>query len=211
MAITRREYTAFEQAYDFFNQALFNGELPPCLITLQRKGRTMGYFSGGRFKARSGPGQTDEIALNPDHFTGQPDLEVLDTLVHEMCHLWQHHYGKPSRSGYHNREWAAKMEEVGLMPSSTGKPGGKKSGQRVSDYPIKGGKFLIAAEKLLGTGFRLNWESVPLSRQKGGSSKRRSKTKYSCPDCGQNAWAKPASNLICGDCLAAMSPADMLT
>jgi transcription elongation factor Elf1 len=30
--------------------------------------------------------------------------------------------------------------------------------------------------------------------------RRASKTKYTCPQCGQNAWAKPQANLLCGDC-----------
>ena len=32
-----------------------------------------------------------------------------------------------------------------------------------------------------------------------------SKTKYTCPDCGLNAWAKPDSNLVCDDCQSAMT------
>ena len=35
-------------------------------------------------------------------------------LVHEMVHLWHHHEGKPSRSGYHNTDWADKMATVGV-------------------------------------------------------------------------------------------------
>jgi len=38
-------------------------------------------------------------------------------------------------------KWARKMEGIGLMPSSTGKPGGKKSGGKVGDYVIAGGCF----------------------------------------------------------------------
>jgi transcription elongation factor Elf1 len=30
--------------------------------------------------------------------------------------------------------------------------------------------------------------------------KAASKTKYTCPDCGLNAWGKPEINLVCGDC-----------
>jgi transcription elongation factor Elf1 len=30
--------------------------------------------------------------------------------------------------------------------------------------------------------------------------KRASKTKYTCPSCGLNAWAKPDAPLVCGDC-----------
>jgi hypothetical protein len=42
--------------------------------------------------------------------------------VHEMAHVWQHAHGKPSRNGYHNKEWAAKMDERGLIPSDTHPP-----------------------------------------------------------------------------------------
>lgn len=31
-------------------------------------------------------------------------------------------------------------------------------------------------------------------------AKKASKTKFSCPDCGRNAWAKPDSILLCGTC-----------
>jgi hypothetical protein len=30
--------------------------------------------------------------------------------------------------------------------------------------------------------------------------KAASKTKYTCPVCEMNAWAKPDAHLICGDC-----------
>jgi hypothetical protein len=31
-------------------------------------------------------------------------------------------------------------------------------------------------------------------------AKKASKTKFTCPDCGQNAWANPDALLICGTC-----------
>ncbi len=57
--------------------------------------------------------------------------DTLSTLVHEMCHVWQHHTpAKKCRGGYHDRVWGAKMEEIGLMPSNTGLPGGKKQANK---------------------------------------------------------------------------------
>ena len=32
------------------------------------------------------------------------------------------------------------------------------------------------------------------------SAKKSSKMKFTCPECGQNAWAKPDALLICGEC-----------
>jgi hypothetical protein len=77
--------------------------------------------------------------------------------VHEMVHLWQFRLGTPSRKGYHNREFAEKMKSVGLMPSSTGQPGGDEVGQHMADYPIAGGPFIVACGQLLQTSFRITW------------------------------------------------------
>lgn len=153
---TEEAYAELQQALDFYNAELFGGELPPCLLTFQRQKKTMGYFHKGRFVRTDGV-QTDEIALNPGFFAVVPMVEVLQTLVHEQVHQWQDHKGKPSRACYHNREWAEKMESIGLMPSDTGLPGGKKTGQCVMDYVIEGGPFDLATRKLLASGFAITW------------------------------------------------------
>jgi predicted SprT family Zn-dependent metalloprotease len=153
---TREAYSELQQAYDFFNEELFEGQLPSCLITLQREKSTFGYFSAKRFGSIQG-GYTDEIAMNPTYFAAVPLLETMQTLAHEMCHLWQHHFGKPGRVRYHNDEWANKMESIGLMPSSTGQPGGRRTGDRMADYAIEGGPFLEATKRLITQDFRISW------------------------------------------------------
>jgi predicted SprT family Zn-dependent metalloprotease len=153
---TEEAYAELQAAYDYYNDHLFDALLPPCLITFQREKRSMGYFSKSRFIRRDGV-QTDEIAMNPDFFAVVPLVEILQTLGHEMAHLWQAHFGKPSRSCYHNREWAQKMERIGLMPSDTGLPGGKKVGQSMNDYVIPGSRFDIVTRQLLKRGFAISW------------------------------------------------------
>jgi hypothetical protein len=74
----------------------------------------------------------------------------------------------------------------------------------MSHYIMEGGPFDLAAETLLQTGFCLNWQSAGVMAQAGKGAKERSKTKYSCPSCGQNAWAKPDSVLVCGECMDPM-------
>jgi len=143
-------------AYDHFNEALFENILPYCLITLQREKHTMGYFSRDRFANRSGR-KTDEIALNPSYFAVCGVDEALQTLVHEMCHLWQYHFGKPGRGRYHNKEWADFMESIGLMPSDTGALGGRRTGDKIDDYIIPGGSMEAAIVSLKAKGFELQW------------------------------------------------------
>lgn len=53
--------------------------------------------------------------------------EALQALTYEMVHLYQHHFGDPGRGRYLNKEWGNKMESIGLMPSSTGRPGGRRT------------------------------------------------------------------------------------
>jgi hypothetical protein len=197
-SITTTEYRGFQKAYDFFNRALFGNSLPHVLVTLQRHARAKGYFSPDRFAGRvEDTRKTDELALNPDTFTGRTDEEILSTLTHEMAHVWQQHHGTPSSGRYHDREWAGKMKEIGLQPTDTGEPGGKETGQSVTHYIVPGGRYALAYARLQATGFQLNWQSVPLSAQ--AKAKRLSKTKFTCPECGQNAWAKPAAELLCAN------------
>jgi len=83
--------------------------------------------------------ETDEIALNSGTFAQRTDEEILSTLVHEMVHHWQGHFGKPGRGRYHNHQWADKMEALGLVPTHTGLPGGRKVGQLVTHSIVAGG------------------------------------------------------------------------
>src|SRR5688572_23766252 len=139
--ITLKEYQGFQDAYDFFNRELFRGVLPQVLVTLQRHANTRGYFSPKRFRGRIEETEVHELALNPDSFIGRSDEMILSTLVHEMAHVWQQTHGKPPPKSYHDRQWAAKMQEVGLQPSNTGEPGGKETRQSMSHYILPEGRY----------------------------------------------------------------------
>lgn len=149
-------YSALQHAFDHFNEQLFAGELPPCLITLRSSRRQRGYHHAWRFISSEGT-VIHELGLHPGYFTLHP-LEVsLSTLVHEMVHHWQECFGQPSRSNHHNREWVAKMESVGLVPSSSGLPDGKQTGRKVTHYIQPDGLYAHACAELLGQGFALPW------------------------------------------------------
>jgi hypothetical protein len=215
---TKDTYDQFQQAYDYLNRTLFGGELPNCLITLQRRNRTYGYFSGDRFGRQDGV-VTDEIALNPRHFHGRPIRDVLSTLAHEMTHLWQLHHGKPGRNRYHNREWAERMKAIGLQPSSTGTEGGQETGDSVGHYIVPAAPFDLAVHELLDRGFAITWIEKPVAvkpsdpdaegqEQEPAGAKSGKRVKYTCPSCGLNAWAKHDVRLVCGSDMTAMSPAE---
>lgn len=155
---TREAYEELERAYSFFNDQLFDGRLPDCLITLQRSHDSKGYFSANQFVNRTDAVNAHEIALNPKWFAVRSLPETLATLVEGMVSLDQHlNSDNPPRRRYRNKEWAAMAEDIGLMASDTGEPGGKRTGDSVSTYIIDGGKFDLACSELLDQAFVLSW------------------------------------------------------
>ncbi len=187
----------FQGAYDYFNRKLFEGKLPPVLITLQRKGKSFGYFAPNKFQDRIHEGgKVHELAMNPAFFEKRTELEILSTLVHEMCHVEQEEFGTPTRTA-HNKEWVGMMEKVGLIPSNTGEPGGKQTGAKVSHYIDESGAFKGYAMELILDGWTAAFNSEERPR---AAVKRASKTKYTCPSCDMNVWAKPGMRIGCIAC-----------
>jgi len=195
---SKETYEGLEQAFDYFNEALFENRLPPVMFTLTRKRGAHGYFHAEQFSHRDGD-KTHEIALNPN--TMDRDIaSVLSTLVHEMTHLEQEEFGKPSKNGHHNQAWAELMLRVGLTPTDTGEAGGKMTGRKVTHMIDPDGPFAVALANLMP--FDIPYFTMPV--QAAAKAKDKSKVKHSCPTCDAKAWAKAGSRLVCGDCDEAM-------
>ncbi len=214
------EYAKLHEAFDFFNKELFKDSLPQVFFTVQRRNKTAGFFRPDSFKERKvndkgeilAPGfSVHEIAMMPEVYEYHTDRQILSTIVHEMTHLQQQEFGNPGRKGYHNKEWSGFMKEVGLQPSSLGeydcrnpeKPTesksseeGKETGQRVSHYIMANGPFDFACNRLLESGFKLSFHSIAPAKKKI----KKSKFKFTCPECCANAWAKDGTKLACGNC-----------
>jgi predicted SprT family Zn-dependent metalloprotease len=216
---TEQQFNALNGAYTYFNRKLFGNQLPGCILNFSRLKGTHGFMAPERWKRVDEEHfGTHEISLTPTTLYRTP-IEIFSTLVHEMCHLWQWEFGSPSRSGYHNKEWAAKMKEVGLIPSDTGKPGGKETGQAMTHYIEEGGSYYKAFEQmpeqfiLPFTSFDGEVMKSMLAGTSGSDDDderkqrlrklrppSRNKTKYTCSGCKANIWGKPGLHVICGTC-----------
>jgi hypothetical protein len=207
-AITPVEYGWLQSAYDHFNADLFGGTLPNMMITLRARANTLGYYSHERFVTRDGKIYHGELALNPDAFTGRTDREICSTLHHEQHHVAQYAFGKPSRRGYHNRQWAEAMKRTGLYPSNTGAVGGKETGQQMSHYIIDGGPFDLSFQRLAATGWRLGVQSAPAANPKKPPA---ATVKYTCPGCEESFRGKrdPCVYAVCYLCERLFVPSDM--
>ena len=194
---TKQIYNSFDDAYEYFNLRLFEARLPPCLITVRPHRGAYGYYSHEQFGTRDSNEVHDEIALNIRTFKERTPKQIYSTLAHEMVHLEQFHFGKPSRGGYHNRECAELMERIGLMPSDTGEPGGKRTGQRVTHYVIPSGPF-----DLVYTEHEFVVPYFDLERDKQRTRGKR-KLGFTCPSCDDKLWGKPGALRAqphCGKC-----------
>lgn len=150
------EYNALQVAFEHFNRTLFDNRLPPVLVTLQRKRRSLGYYCPRRFTKEGGE-TVPEIAMNPSFFGLRSVLGTLSTLVHELTHHQQYTEQRETKPGYHDKVWAQMMLAVGLQPSDTGAPYGKPCGYQMTHYLIQNGPFLRSAQELLDKGFSLVW------------------------------------------------------
>jgi predicted SprT family Zn-dependent metalloprotease len=202
---TTDQYRQFQYLHGYFNEKLRLG-VQAAMLAFSRKARTFGYFAADRWRDHGeDSSRVSEIALNPDCLS-HTAREIAATIVHEMVHQWQHEHGeKKSRRGYHNAEWASKMENVGLMPSSTGKPGGNKTGAKMSDYVIEGGPFAVAFDEL-PPGALLPFISGGAEAGDGGlpkppKPKDPSKTPFVCAGgCKSRMWGKPSLQATCKAC-----------
>jgi len=182
-----------QEAFDFFNTELFDGELPHAMLTMVAKKSTNGYYAHEKY---CGPNNTrvSEIALNPEIAHTRSERDTLSTLVHEMAHLWQFYFGTPSRqnASYHNREWAEKMKTVGLWPQASD-GSGKETGQKMTHSIGEGGAFAEAYERYKERGLALKYSAIPhVPKTK---NKKANRSKYTAND-GSQVWGKPGLRIF---------------
>ena len=199
--------------YNELNAGLFSGQLPQVIIRLLNKKSKGSYKPAVFAEVANGSEKLDQITVNPIYFE---DIRVVAAwMAHNMVHHWQQHFGndKPSRITYHNAEFAKKLESIGFEIIG--------SGQDLDQKPIDGGAFdrVFSRSEVV-----INWKSTEVegadadgqapaqpasnstptsqpvaSTPAASRSRGKGRSKYTCPVCNLNAWAKPGVNsLYCG-------------
>jgi len=203
---TESQYAAFAQMHEYFNRRLFSGALPLVMLTFSRKPKARGFFSAERWQERADEThRVGEIALNPDCLRDIDGRTLASIVVHEQVHCWQHVAGVPGRRGYHNKEWGTKMQTIGLMPSNTGEPDGRRTGQRMTHYVIQGGPFDLAFAEMPHHIMLPFTSGAEVVRPKRSDP---SKVKYTCSQCGIAAWGRVGLRIDCQDCGTQMTTAE---
>lgn len=147
-----------EKMYNTINLDLWGGQLPTPIITVQSKPGTYGHCSVGKVWKRK-DGDTYEMNIAAEALDVEIE-EVLDTLIHEMVHLYCRENGiqEVSRGGkYHNGKFKEIAEEHLLICHKTGIYGWNTQGKdndRLTAYALEKGWNEIRIARSSFTGFR---------------------------------------------------------
>jgi hypothetical protein len=178
----RELWLSYEDAFNYFNEALFEGKLPECILTFNAKGRSWGYLKRKSWLCGAGT-DLHEICLNPYLLTRDDDM-IFQLLVRCMVGLWQHAYGEPSRvERYCSTEFTAKMAEIGL-------PCEEPCGLNVKHKVDENGRYARIRPRAVNQFFSLK-------NQVQMETARKTRIKYECPACGFSAMASAGGKLFC--------------
>ena len=105
---------------DIFNMEFFKDQpVPvPALSFEKTKVKTLGHYVPGR----NAIGVRENICINLVHLD-RPVWDILATLLHEMCHSFEHTYvdeKKRTKTWYHSKAFREKMAEIGILCNEKG-------------------------------------------------------------------------------------------
>jgi len=166
-----------------FNKEFFDGELPPAAISFESDDvRRLGWY----LLKRDGLALNFRININTKHLAAGDQVDVLDTLLHEMTHQWEHVGGREKGGRYHTKKFRDKAEALGIPTDKYGHSLG----------PIPGGRFLALLEKY-GVCLSMPPALPPSSRPPQPKS---TISPWAC-SCTRVWVARQTSlNAICGNC-----------
>ena len=203
-----RAVSQLEHIYNSLNADFFAGELPMPIITVQSKPGTMGHCSVSKIWQRKDD-KTYELNIAAE-VLNYPIEETLDTMLHEMVHLYcrQHDIKEVSRGGkYHNKRFKAIAEEHGLTCVPCGQYGWNTTpGDNLVEYALnKGWNEILLGRNSLPPAMRTGATGTAQPGTAPGGGKRPSSTrKLICPKWSQSVRATRKVNILCGDCLLPM-------
>lgn len=203
-----RAISQLEHIYNSLNADFFAGELPTPILTVQSKPGTMGHCSVAKVWQRRDD-KTYELNIAAE-VLNYPIEETLDTMLHEMVHLYcrQHDIKEVSRGGkYHNKRFKAIAEEHGLTCVPCGQYGWNTTpGDNLVEYALnKGWNEILLGRNSLPPAMRTGATGTAQPGTAPGGGKRPSSTrKLICPKCSQSVRATRKVNILCGDCLLPM-------
>ena len=204
---TSRAAGQLEKMFRELNKHYFAGKLPEPIISLKKTPSAYGHITCSKVWQAGGE---NKYEINISSATlDRPIEETASTLLHEMVHEHCMETGIKDTSNngvYHNKRFKAMAEAHGL---------------EVEHHPKYGWTITSPGIELLDFIEQQGWQDLQMvegvslldvlgTLPKGGSrTKKPSSTrKYICPKCGNSCRATKVINIICGDCMEQMQPAE---
>ena len=197
-----RAVSQLEHIFNKMNSDFYGGLLPVPIITVQSKPGTYGHCTVAKVW-RKKDSTTYELNISAEVLS-YPIEETLDTMLHEMVHLYCRENGiqECSRGGtYHNNKFKELAEKVGLE-CFKGKNGwNTRPSDRIIQYALDNDWSEIVIQRETGGARRIPVSGVAVEiTPPQGERKQSSTRKYMCPLCKQSIRATKDVNIICGDC-----------
>jgi hypothetical protein len=195
--------------FKLLNAAYFAGELERPVITIHTDvtSGAYGWISVNKVWSTKENDWFREINLCAEYLTRPPE-QVVTTLMHEMCHLYNLQRGvqDTSRGGtYHNKSFKAAAEGRGLIVERDGTYGfcitkpSPAFAQLVREN-CRAGCFKLARAKTYRDGTPKVTRTGNDGKEKTVSRTKQSYRKYVCPHCGMAVRATRDVYVKCGDC-----------
>ena len=221
-------YSKIQKVIDEIDSFFFSGKgkqkLPEVVFAINErcKACVLAYVSPEALYDKAKAKKLQYLAINPAYLN-RDSKEILATICHELCHVYEHAYIHIPRGGYHDKQWAELMRDCGLEPIYN-----NKSKTSVHHKIIEGGAFedfvkqfkeehgedyfnIVSysseverqARKALGLEEgegEDEGELGPDNADKPVKKYNRNKIKYTCPECKAKVWGKAGLNIYCSDC-----------
>lgn len=222
-AYTLEVYGKFQKAIDKIEEVFFLGKdrkkFPRFVFAINNKCKSaVAFVSPNALFDKTDGKKVQYLGINP-RYLDRGTAYVLQTLCHELCHVYEHAYIHIPRGGYHDKQWHELMISCGLEPVYM-----NKSKTSVSDKIIEGGEFeafvkafdeenphffnVVEFTQSVVSGWKENNPDAEADEEgamadnadKPVKTYDRNKIKYICPSCNAKVWGKAGLHITCSDC-----------
>ena len=221
-------YKKIQNVIDLLDNSFFSGKgkekIPELVFAINNQCRSCvtAFVSPDALYDKVNNKKLQYLGINPKHLD-RDISEILATICHELCHVYENAYIHIPRGGYHDKRWAELMESCGLTAVFL-----NKSKTVVSTRIAEGGIFEDFVKKFReenGEDYFNIVEYSPIIEHKtkvalgledsdgdeddtpkaDNADKpikkyNRNKVKYTCSDCGVKVWGKAGLHIECSDC-----------
>ncbi|QDV36905.1 hypothetical protein [Tautonia plasticadhaerens] len=203
-APTIQQYSAYNEAFNFFNKWLFGSKLGPALLAIARNGRSRGHFTPRKWANEAGE-SVHEIALSPDLLAEGMEATMV-TLMGLMARQlrWQEAIeagdGKAAATaarGYHDARLVEILLGAGLLPrGKDGEP--SRGGWNLATSVVFDGPADDALGSLPNKA-RLPWDALVEEKgeEEGKPRRKTGRLKYTCPRCDSHVLGRPGLYPAC--------------